>query len=334
MKKVLVTGSAGFIGFHVSNLLLKNGYQVFGIDSLNNYYDVQIKESRNKILLEDKNYKFYKARIESNDCIKLINDINPDFIIHLAAQAGVRYSLENPSSYIQSNIVGTFNILEAAREVSCRHLMIASTSSVYCANTKMPFDENQKADTQLTIYSASKKSNESMAHSYSHLYKIPITLFRFFTVYGPWGRPDLALFKFVKNILNNEEIEVYNNGEMYRDFTYVDDLVHSIFLLLQKLPSQDDIFKGDSLSPVAPFRIVNIGNSNQVKLLDFIRAIEEVLGRTAKINFMPIQQDDVLATHSNTDLLKEIIGFKPDTDIKQGISKFIEWYKDYYRAKL
>jgi len=333
MKKVIVTGAAGFIGFHVSKILLNKGFRVFGIDSLNNYYDVKIKKSRNDILSQSQNYKFYKLKIENNACIELINEINPDFIIHLAAQAGVRYSLENPRSYVQSNIVGTFNILEAARDISCKHLMIASTSSVYGANTNMPFNENQKADTQLTIYSASKKSNESMAHSYSHLYKIPITMFRFFTVYGPWGRPDLALYKFVKNIIRSEDIEVYNQGEMFRDFTYVDDLAKSIFLLMGKSPSSSDSFENDSLSPVAPFRIVNIGNSNQVKLIDFVRAIEDELGIKAHIKFLPLQKGDVLATFSNTDLLEQITGFRPTTNIKDGIHQFIEWYKEYFKIK-
>ena len=331
MKKVLVTGSAGFIGFHLSNLLLEKGFKVYGIDNLNNYYDINLKLARNEILLSKDNYIFRKIDLENPEIIEYISEINPDHIIHLAAQAGVRYSLENPRSYINSNIVGTFNILEAARDISVGHLLIASTSSVYGANDEMPFHENQKTDTQLTIYSASKKANESMAHSYAHLYKIPTTMFRFFTVYGPWGRPDLALFKFVKNILANEAIDVYNNGEMYRDFTYIDDLVKSIVNLSAKIPNTKDKFEQDSLSPIAPFRIVNIGNSNQVKLIEFVKLIENELNLKAQINFLPIQQGDVLATYANSDLLFNLTKFKPNTNIKDGIKKFVEWYLDYYK---
>ena len=268
---------------------------------------------------------------DSEKLNELANKFKPDVIVHLAAQAGVRYSLENPSAYINSNIVGTFNVMEVARKLKVKHLLMASTSSVYGANSKMPFTENEKADTQLTIYAATKKANESMAHSYSYLWKLPITMFRFFTVYGPWGRPDMALFKFVSGILNNKKIDIYNKGEMYRDFTYVDDLVYGIKLLISEIPSTDkDTVNQDSLSHVAPYRVVNIGNSNKIKLLDFIDSIEEILGKKAIRNYMPMQKGDVAATWADASLLKKLTNYKPQTDFKDGIKQFIKWYRKYY----
>jgi len=264
---------------------------------------------------------------------RIAEDFCPDIIVHLAAQAGVRYSLENPRAYIDSNIIGSFNVMELARKLNIKHLLIASTSSVYGANTDMPFIETEKADTQLTIYSASKKSNESMAHSYAHLYNIPTTIFRFFTVYGPWGRPDLALYKFVDAILDGRTIDIYNHGNMYRDFTYVDDLVYAIKLLIDVVPkySENDLISHDSLSPVAPYRIVNIGNSDKIKLLDFVDAIEECIGKKAQKNYMDIQAGDVPATWANADLLEKLTGYRPNTNFREGISKFVEWYRDYYQ---
>ena len=255
----------------------------------------------------------------------------PHVIVHLAAQAGVRYSLENPRAYIDSNIVGSFNVMEAARSVDVQHLLMASTSSAYGANTEMPFSETQKADTQLTIYAATKKANESMGHSYAHIYDLPTTMFRFFTVYGPWGRPDMALFEFTKGILEGTPIDIYNNGDMWRDFTYVTDLVRGIRLLIDAVPGgPETAVNGDNLSPVAPFRVVNIGNSDKVRLLDFIEAIEKQLGRKAIRNYMPMQTGDVPATWADATVLEQLTGYKPQTSVSEGIAEFVNWYRDYY----
>ena len=331
--KVLVTGAAGFVGYHLSKLLLKQGDTVCGYDGLTDYYDVTLKHKRLEMLNEFERFSFIKGALEDEDRVnQVFVDFKPDIVVHLAAQAGVRYSLENPRAYIDSNIVGTFNVMEASRKYLVRHLLMASTSSVYGANENMPFDENQKADTQLTIYAATKKATESMGHSYAHLYQLPITMFRFFTVYGPWGRPDMALFKFAKGILAGEPIDIYNNGDMYRDFTFVDDLVKSISLLMQKMPGGEDTkVGGDSLSPVAPFRIVNIGNSDKVRLLDFIEAIEHELGLKAIRNYMPIQKGDVPATWANTDLCLQLTQYSPRTSYKVGVKAFVDWYKDFYK---
>ena len=266
----------------------------------------------------------------------LFDKYQPEIVVHLAAQAGVRYSLENPRSYVNSNVVGTFNVMEMAKKYKVKHLLIASTSSVYGSNTDMPFTENSKADTQLTIYSATKKATESMAHSYAHLWDLPTTIFRFFTVYGPWGRPDMALFKFVTSILKEKPIDIYNNGEMYRDFTYVEDLVISIKLLMDVIPekSKSKITKSfESLSPVAPYRIVNIGNSKKIKLLDFIETIEDVLKKKAIRNYMPIQKGDVPETWADSTLLEKLTGYRPNTDFQIGVAQFIKWYKDYYNIE-
>lgn len=336
MKKILVTGSAGFIGFHLCNLLLKQGFEVIGVDSFSDYYDVNLKKDRNNQLIKYKNFSLLKTNIEQDSFLDEVSVFNPEYIVHLAAQAGVRYSLENPRAYINTNIYGTFNVMELSRICKVKHLLMASTSSVYGANTDMPFKETTSTDAPLTIYAASKKANESMAHSYAHLWKVPTTMFRFFTVYGPWGRPDLALFKFVNLILQNKPIDIYNQGNMFRDFTYVDDLVHSILLLLDCMPQltsdrESLKIKNDNISEVAPFRIVNIGNSNKVKLLDFIEAIEDELSIKAIRNYLPIQKGDVPATWADAELLKNLTGFQPNTDIKYGISKFINWYRDYYQ---
>ncbi|MXO60553.1 NAD-dependent epimerase/dehydratase family protein [Altererythrobacter salegens] len=337
MQKVLVTGSAGFIGFHLSHLLLEEGFEVVGYDGMTDYYDVRLKERRHQILLQNQRFSAHVGMLEDFDRIHdLMLDEQPDIIIHLAAQAGVRYSLENPRAYLDANIVGTFNVLECARELAVRHLLIASTSSVYGANEALPFEERDKADTPLTFYAATKKANEAMGHSYAHLWKLPTTMFRFFTVYGPWGRPDMALFKFTKGILNGEPIDVYNNGEMYRDFTYVSDLVRGIRLLIDAVPQcppeSEAPMPKDSLSPVAPFRIVNIGNNNKVKLAKFIDCIEAECGRKAVRNYLGMQKGDVPATWADATLLENLTGYRPKTSVQEGIHHFVTWYRDYYRT--
>ncbi len=337
-KKVLVTGTGGFIGFHLAKLLLEQGFVVHGIDAMTDYYDVTLKQRRHQMLLQSPGFSASECYLEENDTIKeVVTSFAPDVIVHLAAQAGVRYSLENPRAYLDSNLVGTFNIMEAARELSVDHLLMASTSSVYGANEEMPYSETDKTDTPLTFYAATKKATEAMAHSYAHLWNLPTTMFRFFTVYGPWGRPDMALFKFVDGILEDRPIDIYNNGDMYRDFTYVEDLVRAIRLLIDAVPvrpeSAEDIAEGDSLSPVAPYRVVNIGNSDKVRLLDFVDAIEAELGKPAIRNYMPMQKGDVPATWANAELLKTLTGYAPQTDFKDGIKQFVEWYLAYYDKK-
>lgn len=332
--RVLVTGTAGFIGFHLAKLLLAEGLTVHGYDAMTDYYDVTLKRRRTQMLLQSPAFSATEAWLEdSGRFLEICRSFQPDVIVHLAAQAGVRYSLENPRAYLDSNIVGTFNVMEAARELEIRHLLMASTSSVYGANEDMPFAETQKADTPLTFYAATKKANEAMAHSYAHLWNLPVTMFRFFTVYGPWGRPDLALFKFADAMLDGRPIDIYNHGDMYRDFTYVDDLVRGIRLLIDARPERPDsracIREGDSLSQAAPFRIVNIGNSEKIRLLDFIEAIEEELGVKAVRNFMGMQKGDVPATWADCSLLKELTGYQPQTDIRTGIRQFVSWFRDY-----
>ncbi len=331
-----MTGSAGFIGFHLSKLLLEEGFEVVGFDGMTDYYDITLKERRHAMLKQNPHFRSIEARLEDMDALSdLFASDKPDVIVHLAAQAGVRYSLENPRSYIESNLIGTFNVMECAREHGVDHLLMASTSSVYGANTDMPFAETQKADTQITLYAATKKANESMAHSYAHLWKMPTTMFRFFTVYGPWGRPDMALFKFVKATLNGDPIDVYNNGKMFRDFTYVEDLVRAIRLLIDTPPVQpetpEEIDEGDSLSPVAPFRVVNIGNSTKIPLMDFVDEVEKSLGIKPVINFMEMQKGDVPATYADASLLQKLTGYTPKTDVATGVKLFVNWYRDYYQ---
>ena len=331
--KIIVTGSSGFIGFHVSKKLLESGKKVHGVDSMNNYYDVNLKKARLNILKKYKNFSFSKTKIENKKNLdKAFKKFKPVVVIHLAAQAGVRYSIEKPRVYLDSNITGTYNIIEISKKLNVKHLIMASSSSVYGANKKIPFKEIDKTETQMSIYAATKKSNESMAHAYSNIWKVPITMVRFFTVYGPWGRPDMALFKFTKGILNNKKIDIYNNGKMYRDFTYIDDIVSGINLLIKKIPNTKQLgkYKNDSLSPIAPFRILNIGNTKKVYLLDFIKEIEKVLGKKAKRNYMPLQKGDVKQTLSNTNLLKKITRYNPKTNFKTGIRKFLDWYLNYY----
>ena len=331
--KILVTGSSGFIGFHLSVLLLDKGHKVLGIDCMNNYYDIKLKKTRLNILKKYKNFSFNKIHLENDKKIKLVfKKFKPKIVIHLAAQAGVRYSIDKPRVYLKSNIDGSFNVIEASYKVNVKHLIMASSSSVYGANRNMPFKEIDKTETQLSIYAATKKANESMAHSYSNIWKIPITMLRFFTVYGPWGRPDMALFKFTKGIINNTPIDIYNNGNMYRDFTYIDDIVNGIYLLLNKIPNKKQIgkYKNDSLSKVAPFRVLNIGNSNKVLLLNFLKEIEYRLNKKSIRKYLPLQKGDVKKTLSNINLLKSLTKYNPRTNYKKGIEEFIKWYKYYY----
>ena len=331
--KLFITGSSGFIGFHLSKKLLDKGHSVHGFDSMDNYYDVKLKKSRYQILKKYKKFFFTKGRLEKQKILgNAILKFKPEVIIHLAAQAGVRYSIEKPRVYLDSNIMGTYNIIELAKKVNVKHLLIASSSSVYGANKKLPFKEIDKTETQLSIYAATKKSTESMAHSYSNIWKIPITMLRFFTVYGPWGRPDMALFKFTKRIIGNKKIDIYNRGKMYRDFTFVDDIVNGIIALIKKAPNVKQLgkIKNDSLSPVAPFRILNIGNTRKVYLLDFINALEKELGKKAIRNYMPMQKGDVKTTLSDTSLLKKLTGYNPKTNYRTGIKKFLKWYLSYY----
>jgi UDP-glucuronate 4-epimerase len=335
LRKIIVTGSAGFIGFHLCKLLLAEGFDVVGIDALTDYYDVRLKEARHEILQQSNHFKAHIVNIEDHAALTTIfEDAKPEAVVHLAAQAGVRYSLENPRAYIDTNIIGTFNIMECARAFGVGHLLMASTSSVYGANEEMPFTETEKADMPLTIYAATKKANEMMGHSYAHLWNLPVTMFRFFTVYGPYGRPDMALFKFTKGIIEGTPIEIYNNGDMWRDFTYVEDLVRGIRLLVDAVPvrpeSAVDIPAGDSLSAAAPFRVVNIGNSDKVRLMDFVEAIEAELGKPAIKHFLEMQKGDVPATWADASLLQTLTGFRPQTDVREGVRRFVAWYREYY----
>ncbi|HEX8303075.1 NAD-dependent epimerase/dehydratase family protein [Sphingomonas sp.] len=329
-KRVLVTGSAGFIGFHTSSLLLQQGATVLGVDNFSDYYDVALKEARNDMLANHPDFSVARVSIEDREAFGAAwREFKPDIVIHLAAQAGVRYSIDAPDSYVGANLIGTFNVLELARHHPPQHLLAASTSSVYGANTDMPFDEMQRTATPLSLYAATKGATELMAHSYAHLFKMPMTFFRFFTVYGPWGRPDMALFKFTRAIVAGEAIDVYNNGDMVRDFTYIDDLATAIVKLAAAVPGSDPV-EGDSLSPVAPFRVVNIGQGRPTKLMDYIGAIERALGKRAIRNFMPMQQGDVPATQASPALLKRLTGYVPSTSPEEGVAKFVSWYRERY----
>jgi len=337
MRKVFVTGSAGFIGFHLCSLLLDEGFQVTGFDGITDYYEVTLKQRRQQMLLQNPSFSTFEAMLEDQDALRhAYESAAPDIVVHLAAQAGVRYSLENPRAYVESNILGTFNLMELTREYGVEHLLMASTSSVYGANEEMPFKETDQTESQLTLYAATKKATESMGHSYAHLWNIPTTMFRFFTVYGPWGRPDMALFKFVKATLEDDAIDVYNHGKMARDFTYVSDLVRGIRLLIDSPPvrpeTRVDIQQGDSLSPAAPFRSVNIGNSDKISLEDFIAAMENALGRKAVRNYMEMQKGDVPETWADASLLQSLTGYRPNTPVAEGVAQFVEWYRDYYKV--
>lgn len=330
MKTALVTGSAGFIGMHVAKRWLDEGWRVVGIDAFTEYYDPKLKRDRAELLAEHAGYIEVEDRIETPGTLAaLFAEYRPEIVTHLAAQAGVRYSLEAPRTYVEANLCGTFELLEAARYTPPRHMLLASTSSAYGANTKMPYAETDEANHQMSFYAATKKATEAMAHSYAHLYDLPITMFRFFTVYGPWGRPDMALFKFVKAILEGHPIDVYNHGQMKRDFTYIDDLVEAVHALAEHAPKAS-LGACDSLSPVAPFRTVNIGKSEPDSLFDFISAIETALGQKAQQNLMDMQPGDVPATWSDTTLLKALTGRVPLTPLSVGVPAFTKWYKDYY----
>ena len=334
---ILVTGSSGFIGFHLCKKLIQNGEKVIGLDNMNDYYDKTLKENRlNELrkIADEENFKFILGSLEDNVILdKIFKDYKPKKVVNLAAQAGVRYSIENPSAYIQSNIVGFNNILEKCRYNKVEHLIYASSSSVYGGNELMPFSEIHSVDHPVSLYAASKKSNELMAHTYSHLYDLPTTGLRFFTVYGPWGRPDMALFLFTDAIINDRPIKVFNNGNMMRDFTYIDDIIEGVFRVIFKTATSNKNFKKsspNSSNSWAPYRVFNIGNSNPVNLKKYIETIEKNLGKKAIKELLPMQPGDVKSTSANTKLLEEWIGFKPNTSIEDGVNKFIDWYKIYY----
>ena len=336
---IIITGSAGFIGYHLSKKLLEKNISVVGIDNINSYYDIRLKEARlqqlkNIALKKDVNFDFYKENINNKSVINYIfKKTTPEIVINLAAQAGVRYSMENPSAYIETNLVGFSNIIECCRNNPVKHFIYASSSSVYGGNTKMPFSESMCVDHPVSLYAATKRSNELIAHCYSHLYSIPSTGLRFFTVYGPWGRPDMALFLFTKAILNAEPIKVFNHGKMSRDFTYIDDIVESIMRLIKKPPILDKYFDTSNPQPDrswAPHRIFNIGNSNPNSLIEYLNAIEDTLKIKAKKEFLPIQPGDVPATFSDCTSLENLIDFKPNTSIKDGIKEFVKWYREFY----
>ena len=336
-RTALISGSAGFIGYFLSRRLLKDGFRVIGVDSLSDYYDPGLKRRRQAGLLQNAGFSAINESIETPNLLAdLFADERPDIVVHLAAQAGVRYSIESPRSYLESNIVGTFELLEAARAHPPQHMLLASTSSAYGANTEMPYRETMRTDHQMSFYAATKKASEAMAHSYAHLFGLPVTMFRFFTVYGPWCRPDMALFKFTKAMLEGKPIDFYNHGEMMRDFTYVEDLVEAIRRLIDAPPIRpenvDEIAEGDSLSPVAPWRVVNIGNSQPIQLGEMIAAIEDALGLTAERNLLPMQPGDVPATWADAELLRSLIGYVPSTEIRVGVGKFVDWYRDYYEV--
>lgn len=330
-RRILVTGSAGFIGFHTARRLLDAGAQVLGIDNFTPYYDVSLKEARSAILKEAPEFRLARLGIEEADALGAVwREFAPDIVIHLAAQAGVRYSIDHPDAYVATNVTGTFNLLELARHHPVRHFLAASTSSVYGANTEMPFAETQRTQTPMSLYAATKGATELIGHSYAHLYGIPLTFFRFFTVYGPWGRPDMALFKFMKAMAAGEAIDVYGHGRMARDFTYVDDLVAALVALIDAVPGSAPVSAADSLSPVAPFRSVNIGGGSPVPLMDYIAALEAATGTGAKKNFLPMQAGDVPATHASPELLRALVGFVPETPVREGVKAFVDWYRGYY----
>jgi UDP-glucuronate 4-epimerase len=332
--RFLITGTAGFIGFNLARRLLADGHEVQGVDALTPYYDVELKKNRHAVLAGSNRFTAHIANIEDAKKLESIHaGAAPDVIVHLAAQAGVRYSLENPEAYVRTNIDGTFNLLEIMRRKPPKHFMLASTSSVYGANKEMPFVETERTDHALTLYAATKKAGELMAHSYAHLFEIPTTAFRFFTVYGPWGRPDMALFKFVDATLKGRPIDVYGEGRMSRDFTFIDDLVEAIARLVPVVPERGaPSDEKDSLSPAAPFRVVNIGGGAPVELTKFIDAIEVKLGRKAIRNLMPMQPGDVRDTFASADLLEKLTGYRPATRVEEGVARFVDWYREYFKV--
>ena len=331
----LITGTAGFIGFHLARRLLREGHTVVGLDGMTPYYDVRLKEARHALLSELPGFRPVIAMLEDRPAWQdQVREPRPDVIIHLAAQAGVRYSIENPRAYIDANVTGSFNVLELAKELAPRHLLLASTSSIYGSNEKVPFCETDRATEPLSLYAASKVAMEAMAHSNSHLWDVPTTCFRFFTVYGPWGRPDMALFKFGGNILDGKPIDIYGHGRMERDFTFVDDLVEAIVRLIDCAPvAGEPLEKGnvtDTLSPIAPYRVVNIGGGQPVGLLPFIDIVERQTGREAVRNMMPMQPGDVPRTFADASLLQALTGYRPDTPVETGVAAFVDWYRSYY----
>lgn len=333
---ILVTGAAGFIGYHVSAKLLGRGAEVIGIDNINDYYDVSLKHARLNMLLQNPGFRFAKVDIADSELVKELFENNSiDAVVHLAAQAGVRYSLQNPHAYINSNIQGFLNLLEACRHRAIKHLVYASSSSVYGAVTQMPFSVHQNVDHPVSLYAATKKSNELMAHCYSHLFRLPTTGLRFFTVYGPWGRPDMALFLFTRAILAGEPISIFNHGHMQRDFTYVDDVGEAIVALVDVYPQPNPDWRGDAPDPgtsLAPYRLYNIGNSNPVELLQLVKLLEKALGRKAVKRFLPLQPGDVPATYADVEDLRAAVGFAPRTSIEDGIEHFARWYRDFYQV--
>jgi len=334
MKKIFVTGAAGFIGFHLTRRYLDSGYHIIGIDNLNAYYDVKLKKSRLSMLEAHANFLFFEADIAGKDSMSsLFMSEKPEIVVHLAAQAGVRYSLINPHAYADSNLTGFLNILEGCRHNGVKHLIFASSSSVYGANTLMPFSVHHNVDHPVSLYAATKKANELMAHAYASLYALPCTGLRFFTVYGPWGRPDMALFLFTKAILENRPIDVYNEGKMKRDFTYIDDIIEGVFRLTDKIPEPNPGWRGDRPDPAtsfAPYKIYNIGNNSPVELLEFIHILEKELGHTAKKQMHPMQPGDVPATYADVEDLMADVGFKPSTSIEEGVRHFVAWYREYF----
>ncbi len=334
--RVFLTGAAGFIGYHLAERLLKEGTQVFGIDNLNAYYDPKLKEDRLALLENHPDFMFEKMDLADRDALFSVLGGEPfDVVVHLAAQAGVRYSLENPHAYIDSNIQGFMNILEGCRQAGTKHLVFASSSSVYGANVKMPFSVHDNVDHPVSLYAATKKANELMAHTYASLFQIPCTGLRFFTVYGPWGRPDMALFKFTKAIFAGETIDIYNHGEMLRDFTYIDDIVEGLVRVMKIIPASDEAWDKANPDPgtsFAPYRIFNIGGSHPVKLMDFIGVLEDALGKKAAKNMLPLQKGDVVATCADAEDLEKATGFRPQVSVTEGIRRFVDWYRSYYRV--
>ncbi|RYE10984.1 MAG: NAD-dependent epimerase/dehydratase family protein [Hyphomicrobiales bacterium] len=326
--RYLITGTAGFIGFHLARRLLDAGHAVTGIDNFSDYYDVGLKEARNALLEPYDAFSIHRLALEDKAGLDAVwNALQPEIVVHLAAQAGVRYSITHPDSYVSSNLVGTFNVLEAARRCKPQHLLVASTSSAYGANTKMPFRENDRAVHPMSLYAATKGATELMGHSYAHLYGVPMTFFRFFTVYGPWGRPDMALFKFAEAMLAGQPIDIFGQGQMSRDFTFIDDLIEAIVRLADVVPGEANRVADDSLSPVAPYRLVNIGGGAPVALMDYVGALEKALGRTAIKNFLPMQAGDVPHTSASAELLERLTGYRPSTPVEAGVSAFVDWYR-------